>query len=95
MLNPGQLIGSIFKSDPSDSIPAEKVLPELLDDTLRPANILCGVRYRKNMTQKELAKQLGISVRRLSEMENAKRPIGKEMAQKLANVLKVDHRKFL
>lgn len=74
---------------------AEKVLPELADDSLRPATMLRGARYKADMTQKELADILGIRQHHLSEMENAKRPIGKQMAKRLADVFKSDYRLFI
>jgi plasmid maintenance system antidote protein VapI len=37
----------------------------------------------------------GIHRRHLSEMENAKRPIGKENAKKLAEALNTNYRMFL
>jgi plasmid maintenance system antidote protein VapI len=37
----------------------------------------------------------GIHRRHISEMENGKRPIGKENAKKLAKVLNADYRMFL
>lgn len=77
------------------TIAAEKVLPELTDDALRPATMLRGARYKADMTQKELADILGIRQHHLSEMENAKRPIGKQMAKRLADVFKSDYRLFI
>lgn len=79
----------------SGNIPAEEVLPELKDDVLRPAMVLRGIRHREQLTQKELAKKLGIRQHHLSEMENAKRPIGKNLAKKLAEALRTDWRMFL
>lgn len=77
------------------SIPAEQVLPEAFDPVQGPAVALRGARYRAQLTQKQLAEKLGVRQHHLSEMENAKRPIGKEMAKKLAAVLNVDYRVFL
>jgi predicted transcriptional regulator len=77
------------------SVPAEVALPELADDVLRPACVLRGFRYREQLTQIQLAKRLGIRQSHLSEMENAKRPIGKEMARRLAEVLKCNYKVFL
>lgn len=42
-----------------------------------------------------MAKATGIPRRHISEMENNKRPIGKQNARKLAEVLNVDPRRFL
>lgn len=85
----------IEKLNDSDSIPAHEVFPELADPVLRPAAMLRGGRYRENLTQKQLAEKLGIRQHHLSEMENAKRAISKEMALKLAEALRMDYKRFL
>ena len=54
-----------------------------------------GGRGKEGLTQKQLAELTGISQHHLSEMENGKRPIGKETARKLAAALNVDYRVFL
>lgn len=79
-------------NDDEDRIPAEEVFPEAFDPVKGPALALRGLRYREEMTQKELAKKLGIRQHHLSEMEHAKRPIGKAMAKKIAAVLNANWR---
>ena len=79
----------------TDSIPAELALPELYDPVLGPARVLKGFRYREGLTQKQLAEKLGVRQHHLSEMENAKRPISKDMAKRLAEILKCDFRIFM
>lgn len=74
----------------ADSVPAEKLFPVLADTTMRPAAMLKGYRLRANLTQKELAAQLGIKQHHLSEMESGKRNISKDMAKRLADALKCD-----
>ena len=64
-------------------------------DTELPGVFLSGARYREGLTQMELAERTGIPRRHISEMENGKRPIGKQTARKLAEVLNVDARRFL
>ena len=54
-----------------------------------------GLRYREDMTQKQLAERAGISVQNLSHMEHGRRPVGKEMAKKLAKILNTDWRLLL
>jgi len=54
-----------------------------------------GGRAKEGLTQRQLAELTGIPQRHISEMENGKRPIGKELARKLAKALKVDYRVFL
>ncbi len=74
----------------AESIPWEKVFPDY-NSTVA----LRGSRHKESLTQKELAELLGISQMHISEMEHGKRPIGKEMAKRLAKVLNVDYRVFL
>ena len=57
--------------------------------------MLRGSRFKEEITQKELAKAIGVSQHHISEMENGKRPIGKEMAHRFADFFKVDYRLFL
>jgi ribosome-binding protein aMBF1 (putative translation factor) len=78
-----------------DSVPAEKVFPDLLDDVKRPAIALRGGRYREGLTQKELAAAMDIKQHHLSEMENGKRPISKKMAHRLAEALNCNYKVFL
>jgi DNA-binding XRE family transcriptional regulator len=56
---------------------------------------LRGARKREALTQKELAHLVGISQVHIPEMENGKRPIGKDLAKRLAQALKVNYRVFL
>jgi len=57
--------------------------------------MLRGCRSKVNVTQKRLADALSISQHHISEMENGKRPIGKEMAKRFAEFFKTDYRVFL
>jgi DNA-binding XRE family transcriptional regulator len=90
-----ELVSYIEETSNEESIPAHIVIPELADDVKRPAIVLRGLRYRENMTQKELAEKLSIRQHHLSEMENGKRPISKEMAKKLAGALNANWKIFL
>lgn len=62
------------------------MLPESILD-MSPAAILRGLRYREAITQAELSRRTGISQRHISEMENNRRPIGKQNARKLVEAL--------
>lgn len=91
-----KFISRLSKTTPEKTFSAEEVLPELADDAQRPAAMLRGARQKADMTQAELAAKLGdVRQHHLSEMENGKRPIGKDMAKRLAAVLKSDYRVFL
>jgi len=56
---------------------------------------LRGARYREDVSQRQLAKLTGVSVQNISAMEHGRRPIGKEMAKRLAKVLNTDWRLLL
>nr|WP_231117178.1 helix-turn-helix transcriptional regulator [Pseudodesulfovibrio alkaliphilus] len=60
-----------------------------------PGRLLVAARYGQSLTQRELSENSGIPRRHISEMENGKRPIGKENAKRLANSLDTDYRFFL
>lgn len=60
-----------------------------------PGVFLAGARHREGLTQARLAELTGIPRRHLSEMENARRPIGRHNARRLAEALNVDPRRFL
>lgn len=60
-----------------------------------PADGLRGARIKEDLTQRALAALVGIPQRHISEMEHGKRPIGKSMAKRFSEVLKVDYRVFL
>jgi plasmid maintenance system antidote protein VapI len=74
-------------------VPWREVLP--FSDAELPGVFLAGARYREGLTQEALSKLTGIPRRHISEMENGKRPIGRQTARKLAEALKVDARRFL
>lgn len=54
-----------------------------------------GARYKAELTQKQLAKKIGVLPHHISEMEYGKRPISKKMAHKLAKALDVNYKVFL
>ena len=73
-----------------ESVHGEEVYPDFNGSV-----VLRGARKREALTQKELARLVGVSQTHISEMEHGKRPMGKEMARRLAKVLKVNYRVFL
>jgi DNA-binding XRE family transcriptional regulator len=77
-------------SEEPEAVPWEEVYPDFNGSVA-----LRGARKREALTQKELAHLVGVSQTHISEMEHDKRPIGKDMAKRLAKVLKVNYRVFL
>ena len=73
-----------------ESVHWKEVFPDF-----SPGVALRGARKREGLTQKELAEGISVKQVHISQMENEKRPIGKEMAKRLAKVLKVNYRVFL
>ena len=73
-----------------ESVSWEEVYPEF-----NPGVALRGARKREALTQKELARLTRLSQTHISEMEHGKRSIGKEVAKRLAKVLRVNYRVFL
>jgi DNA-binding XRE family transcriptional regulator len=88
------ILKSLGFVDTSDSIPWREAFPEYSDKDL-PGVCLKGARYKEGITQIQLAKMIGIPQRHISEMENGKRPIGKEMAKRLGKVLNISYKVFL
>jgi len=68
----------------------EEVFPDS-----HPGNILLGLRTREALTQARLAAMAGLKAHHISEMEHGKRPIGKDVARRLAKALNSDWKLLL
>lgn len=77
------------------SIPWREVFKKEIAKYGEAGLALRGLRARESLTQRQLAELIGVSPHHISEMENKKRPIGKEMAKRLAKALNADYRVFL
>jgi DNA-binding XRE family transcriptional regulator len=60
-----------------------------------PQNMLIGARGKENLTQEKLSELTGIPRRHISDMENGRRPIGKQNALKLGKAMNINYRLFL
>jgi len=60
-----------------------------------PGDTLKGARLMHELTQAQLAAMIGVKASHISEMEKGKRPIGKEMARRLAKALNTSYQVFL
>ena len=80
--------------DASDSVPWREAYPEYSEEQLI-GKALAGARYREGLTQIQLSELTGIPQRHISEMENGKRPIGKEMAKRFGKALNISYKVFL
>ena len=86
-LLPGQEAGA---ADENRLYTVAEVFPEM-----QPGDILRGARHREGLTQAQLAAMIGVKPSHISEMEKGKRPIGKDMARRLATVLNTSYQVFL
>jgi ribosome-binding protein aMBF1 (putative translation factor) len=77
------------------SIPWRESLKEHLDKYSEGGVLLRAHRNDAGLTQEKLGNKLKISQNHISEMENGKRPIGKEMAKRFSKFFKADYRMFL
>ncbi len=80
---------------PKEMKAARILLTEVFPEGIRPMDVLKGARYREGLTQAQLAAKVGVKATNISEMERGKRPIGKEMAKRLAKVLNTQYQVFL
>lgn len=78
-----------------NAISAEEYFKQSYGDFPRWSVFLSGLRNREGLTQKELGEKIGIAQYHISRMERGIRPIGKNVAQRLAKVFKTDYRLFL
>lgn len=86
-------MGFIPVEETGPSVPWQIAFPAL--EKNGAGVFLAGARHREGLTQRQLAEQCGLPQRHISEMENGKRPIGKENAKRLATALHTDYRVFL
>ena len=73
----------------------DEVLHEMCGDLPRWAIALRGLRAREGLTQVKMSTLLGIPQGNISQIEHGKRPIGKQIAKRLAKMFKTDYRLFL
>ena len=76
--------------DGEELFASEEVLPEA-----NPGMALRGLRVREGISQRELAKRLGITQHRVSEMENGKRAISVDMAKRIGEAYNISYKVFL
>jgi plasmid maintenance system antidote protein VapI len=83
------------RSTEKHRVTVEDHFKKVYGNTPEGAVYLAGLRYREDLTQKELGELIGVDQSNISKMENGERPIGKNIAKRLVEVFKVDYRLFL
>lgn len=76
-------------------IPWREVFEEEIGEFTETGLMIRGGRHKAGLTQKELAKIIGVKTHHISEMEHGKRSVGKKMALRLAKVFGIDYRVLL
>ncbi len=83
-------LGGVSTDDDAELIPLEKAFP-----AIHPGITLRGYRQRDGLSQVELAEKVGARQSHISEIESGRRPIGKQLAHKLAAVFHTSYKLFL
>lgn len=79
----------------AELVPADEVFKDLDEKYGKTGTTIRGLRVRDGITQKNLAQKLAIHQTHISQIENGKRVVGKNLARKLAKVFRTDYRLFL
>jgi ribosome-binding protein aMBF1 (putative translation factor) len=88
---------SIRSHDPSEKtmIDWQSAFGDLIEKFSEAGAALRGFRLREGWTQTQLAEKIDVNQANLSKMEHGTRPIGKQIAKRLASIFKTDYRIFL
>jgi plasmid maintenance system antidote protein VapI len=89
------LLSDYLVDDDEETVSIDEAFQHLYDETSKAAALLRGFRLRDDITQVQLAKKLGTTQSVIAEMERAKRPITKKMAQRIADYFDTDYKDFL
>lgn len=74
---------------------ADEMIGKLCNNLPEWAVVLRGLRHREGLTQVSMGELLGIPQGNISQMERGKRPIGKQIAKRLADLFHTDYHLFL
>jgi DNA-binding XRE family transcriptional regulator len=83
-------LGDEGKDEESRLYSIDEVFPNF-----HPGDTLKGARLMHELTQAKLGAMIEVKASHISEMEKGKRPIGKEMAKRLAKALGTSYKVFL
>jgi len=90
-----RLLQDFEVKDAKQTIPWREGVQDLIEKYTEPGVALKGARAKAGLSQNELADKLKIPQSHISDMENGRRPIGKKMAKRLAEALKMGYKVFL
>lgn len=78
-----------------DNVKAKDVFAHLYKKTPKGALHLRAARLKEGLSQKDLMVMTGIEIPNISKMENGSRPIGKDIASRIAKVLNINAKLLL
>jgi len=81
-----------YSEDDDEPVAWEILAKERIEKYKKAGLVLRGMRYREDLSQKELAKRSGVSQNEISKIENGKRTVGEKVAKRLAVALNIDYR---
>lgn len=84
-----------IRSNDVNLIGWQSAFGDLIEKFSESGAALRGYRLREGWTQIQLAEKIDVNQANLSKMEHGKRPIGKQIAKRLATIFKTDYRIFL
>lgn len=76
--------------DEQSTIALEELFPDL-----HSGSAIKGLRYREDLTQEKLARKINVTRKYISEIENGKREIDKNLAKRLSKALNTDYKVFI
>ncbi len=85
----------IIEKYSTELIPSDVVFAHLQSKLTKTGALLRGLRTREGLTQVEFAKKINATQSNLSNMENGRRSVGKNMAKRIEQVFGIDYRYFL
>ncbi len=77
------------------SIPSDVVFAKLVKKLTKAGALLKGLRLREGLTQVAFAQKINVTQASLSNMENGRRPIGKNVAKRIEKAFGPNYRYFL
>jgi len=90
-----RLLQDFEVKEQGQTIPWRESAKDLIEKYTEAGVALKGARAKAGLSQNELADKLKIPQSHISDMEHGRRPIGKKMAKRLADVLGVGYKVFL
>lgn len=81
-----------YSEDEDEPIEWEVLAKDRIAKHGKKGLVLRGMRYREDLSQKDLAKKSGVTQNEISKIENGKRSVGEKVAKRLAKALNFDYK---